>query len=120
DAVHMARCLELAERYRGRTAPNPIVGCVIADARGAVIAEGVHKGPGKRHAEIDALAKLDGNLPRGATLYVNLEPCTHVGRTPACVPVVRAAAPARVVVGTVDPVPGHGGGLAALRRARAP
>lgn len=112
----MARALELAERYRGRTSPNPIVGCVIVNARGEIIAEGAHRGPGTKHAEVVALAKL-GYKARGATLYVNLEPCTHHGRTPPCMPVVRASGVARVVVGSEDPVPGHGGGIEALRRA---
>ncbi len=112
----MARALELAAKYRGRTAPNPIVGCVIVDARGKVLAEGAHKGPGTKHGEIDALAKL-GNKAPGATLYVNLEPCTHHGRTPPCLPVVRDSGVARVVIGSEDPVPGHGGGIEALRRA---
>ena len=116
DASFMARALELAERHRGRTAPNPIVGCVIVGARGEVLAEGAHAGAGKPHAEIVALAKLGGKAP-GATMYVTLEPCTHQGRTPPCVPAVRAAGLARVVVGTEDPVPGHGGGIEALRRA---
>src|SRR4029077_2017946 len=69
DDRYMARCLELAERYRGRTSPNPIVGCVIVK-NGEVLAEGVHKGPGKKHGEADALAKLGGKAP-GATLYCN-------------------------------------------------
>jgi diaminohydroxyphosphoribosylaminopyrimidine deaminase/5-amino-6-(5-phosphoribosylamino)uracil reductase len=112
----MARALELAEKWRGRTAPNPIVGCVIVNARGDVIAEGAHKGPGTKHGEIDALAKLGYKAP-GATMYVNLEPCTHQGRTPPCLPVVRDSGVARVVIGTEDPVPGHGGGIEALRRA---
>jgi diaminohydroxyphosphoribosylaminopyrimidine deaminase / 5-amino-6-(5-phosphoribosylamino)uracil reductase len=116
DAAFMRRVLELAEQQRGRTAPNPIVGCVIVDTRGTVIAEGVHRGPGTKHAEIDALDQLGGKAP-GATLYVNLEPCTHHGRTPPCVPAVKAAGLARVVIGSEDPVPGHGGGLATLRRA---
>ncbi|MBA3819459.1 MAG: bifunctional diaminohydroxyphosphoribosylaminopyrimidine deaminase/5-amino-6-(5-phosphoribosylamino)uracil reductase RibD, partial [Deltaproteobacteria bacterium] len=115
DRVHMARCLALAERYRGRTAPNPIVGSVIVDRTGAVIAEGVHKGPGTDHAEIDALKKLGRQAP-GCTLYVSLEPCNHHGRTPPCAPAVRDAGVARVVIGTEDPVPGHGGGLQLLRR----
>ena len=117
DAAFMARALRLAERYRGRTAPNPIVGCVIVDKRGHVIAEGAHHGSGTRHAEIVALDKLHGKAP-GATMYVTLEPCTHHGRTPPCTPAVKASGVARVVIGTEDPVPGHGGGIEALRRAQ--
>ena len=111
----MRRVLALADGYLGRTAPNPIVGCVIVDARGKVIAEGVHKGPGTKHAEADALAKLRGKAP-GATLYVNLEPCMHQGRTPPCTPLVKAAGVARVVIGSADPIEGHGGGIESLRR----
>ena len=116
DRRFMARALELAERFRGRTAPNPIVGCVIVNKRGEVLAEGAHEGPGTKHGEIAALAKLRYKAP-GATLYVNLEPCTHQGRTPPCLPVVRDSGVSRVVIGTEDPVPGHGGGIEALRRA---
>lgn len=113
----MTRCLELAERHRGRTSPNPIVGCVIVDRAGRVIAEGEHRGPGKDHAEIDALQQLGGKAP-GATLYVNLEPCNHHGRTPPCAPVVRDSGVARVVIGLDDPIDDHAGGAALLRRAR--
>lgn len=116
DAQHMRRALELATKWRGRTAPNPIVGCVIVDARGRVIAEGAHRGAGTKHAEIHALDKLGGKA-KGATMYVTLEPCTHHGRTPPCTPVVQAAGLARIVVGTEDPIDGHGGGMAQLRRA---
>jgi diaminohydroxyphosphoribosylaminopyrimidine deaminase / 5-amino-6-(5-phosphoribosylamino)uracil reductase len=117
DRAHMARCLELAARHRGRTSPNPLVGCVIVDRRGEVIAEGAHRGPGTDHAEIAALRKLAHRAP-GATLYVNLEPCNHHGRTPPCAPAVREAGVARVVIGVEDPVPGHGGGARVLRRGR--
>jgi len=117
DRVHMARCLELAERYRGRTSPNPIVGCVIVDRRGKVVAEGAHPGPGKAHAEIAALKKLNFKA-KGATLYVNLEPCNHQGRTPPCAPVVRDSGVARVVIGMPDPIEGHGGGIAVLKAAK--
>src|SRR5262249_44220220 len=117
DRVHMARCLELAEPYRGRTSPNPLVGCVIVDRGGKVIAEGAHRGPGTDHAEIVALKKLKGKAP-GATLYVNLEPCNHQGRTPPCAPVVRAAGLSRVVVGIEDPIYDHSGGIPVLRRGR--
>jgi diaminohydroxyphosphoribosylaminopyrimidine deaminase/5-amino-6-(5-phosphoribosylamino)uracil reductase len=113
----MRRALELAEQHRGRTAPNPIVGCVIVDRAGKVIAEGAHRGPGMPHGEADALAKLGGKA-RGATMYVNLEPCTHRGRTPPCAPAVIASGVSRVVIGSEDPFPGHGGGIEALRRAK--
>lgn len=116
DREHIARCLELADRHRGRTAPNPLVGCVIVDRAGKVIAEGAHVAPGKDHAEIAALKKLGRKAP-GCTLYVNLEPCNHHGKTPPCAPAVREAGVARVVIGMRDPFPGHGGGLTLLRRA---
>jgi len=113
----MRRCLALARRADGRTSPNPIVGCVIVKA-GRVLAEGWHRGPGMPHAEADALARLGGRS-RGATLYVNLEPCAHTTgrRTAPCTPLVLAAGVRRVVYGTLDPWPGHGGGLKALAAA---
>jgi len=113
---YMARCLELAATYKGRTSPNPIVGCVIVDHEGEIIAEGVHRGPGTDHAEIDALNKL-ARVPAGATMYVNLEPCMHQGRTPPCAPVVRDSGVTRVVIGMEDPIEGHGGGARLLREA---
>jgi diaminohydroxyphosphoribosylaminopyrimidine deaminase/5-amino-6-(5-phosphoribosylamino)uracil reductase len=116
DARFMARALALAERYRGRTSPNPTVGCVIVDRRGRVVGEGAHAGPGTPHAEIIALDRA-GKRARGATMYVTLEPCTHYGRTPPCAPVVRDAGLARVVIGSLDPVRGHGGGLGVVKRA---
>jgi diaminohydroxyphosphoribosylaminopyrimidine deaminase / 5-amino-6-(5-phosphoribosylamino)uracil reductase len=115
DQRWMARCLELAARG-GSTSPNPQVGCVIVSARGRLLAEGWHRGPGTAHAEIDALAAL-GARARGATLYVNLEPCNHVGRTPPCAPVVIAAGLARVVIGAMDPIVAHSGGARRIARA---
>ncbi len=117
DRVHMARCLELAAHHRGRTSPNPIVGCVIVDRSGRVIAEGAHVGPGKDHGERAALRKLKDRA-NGATLYVNLEPCNHQGRTPPCAPLVRDSGVARVVVGCEDPIREHAGGIALLRRGK--
>lgn len=117
DRVHMARCLELAAKHRGRTSPNPIVGCVIVDKRGEVIAEGAHAGPGKDHAERAALRRIKNTAP-GATLYVNLEPCNHHGRTPPCAPLVRDSGVARVVIGCVDPIRAHSGGILVLRKAK--
>lgn len=111
DEMWMRRCLALAELGRGRTAPNPMVGAVVVGADGALLAEGWHRGPGLPHAEVDALAQL-GGVAEGATLYVNLEPCNHFGRTPPCARAVVAAGVARVVFGMRDPIPGHGGGAA--------
>lgn len=116
DNAFMRRAIELAEQYRGRTSPNPIVGCVIVDSHDSILAEGAHRTAGAAHAEVDALAKLGGNA-RDATMYVTLEPCTHHGRTPPCAPAVVASGVSRVVVGSEDPVAGHGGGMALLRQA---
>jgi diaminohydroxyphosphoribosylaminopyrimidine deaminase/5-amino-6-(5-phosphoribosylamino)uracil reductase len=116
DRRLMARCLQLAALAEGRTAPNPMVGCVVTDRRGRILAEGIHRGPGQAHAEIDALAKLGGRA-RGTTLYVNLEPCNHVGRTPPCAPALVVAGVRRVVIGMRDPIAGHGGGAEVLREA---
>lgn len=115
DERWILRCVELGARG-GRTAPNPQVGCVIVSARGRVLAEGWHRGPGTAHAEVDALTKLGGQA-RGATLYVNLEPCDHHGRTPPCAPAVIAAGVRRVVIGALDPIAGHGGGAARIAAA---
>jgi diaminohydroxyphosphoribosylaminopyrimidine deaminase/5-amino-6-(5-phosphoribosylamino)uracil reductase len=116
DEQFMERCLELGDRYRGRTSPNPLVGCVIVNRAGKIIAEGAHAGAGTDHAEIVALKKLKGKAP-GATLYVNLEPCNHQGRTPPCAPVLRDAGLARVVIGLLDPIPEHTGGAELLEQA---
>jgi diaminohydroxyphosphoribosylaminopyrimidine deaminase/5-amino-6-(5-phosphoribosylamino)uracil reductase len=116
DEVCMRRALELAERGRGLTSPNPMVGAVVARA-GAVVAEGFHRQAGEAHAEVEALAAA-GEGARGATLYVTLEPCAHFGRTPPCAPRVAAAGVQRVVAAIVDPDPRVAGrGLALLRRA---
>ena len=116
DDAFMRRALALAEQHRGRTMPNPIVGCVIVGKAGDMLAEGAHERAGDRHAEIVALDQLGGRAD-GATLYVTLEPCTHHGRTPPCTPKVIAAGVARVVIGSVDPIAGHGGGIAQLEAA---
>jgi len=106
DRAHMARALALAERGSFTTTPNPRVGCVIVKD-GAVIGEGWHERAGEAHAEVNALAdaKARGNDPRGATMYVTLEPCNHAGRTPACTDAVQAAGIARVVAAMRDPNP---------------
>lgn len=116
DRAMMQRCLELARSAIGRTAPNPLVGCVIV-ADGEIVGEGFHPKAGEPHAEVFAL-KQAGTRSQGATLYVNLEPCNHYGRTPPCSKAIVEAGLSRVVVGMVDPNPKvAGGGIATLRNA---
>jgi len=116
DRVMMQRCLQLARRALGRTAPNPLVGSVIVQA-GKVVGEGFHPGAGQPHAEVFALRNA-GDRACGATVYVNLEPCNHYGRTPPCSEALIAAGVAKVVVGMVDPNPlVAGGGIMRLRNA---
>lgn len=117
DERWMRRCLELARRAEGRTAPNPMVGCVIVDGRGRLVAEGHHERAGTPHAEAVALAAA-GKRARGATLYVNLEPCRHIRRrrTEPCAPKVAEAGLRRVVLGMGDPIRSHAGGAAWLVR----
>ena len=109
----MDRALELAERGRGTTHPNPIVGAVVV-AGEDVVGEGWHERKGGPHAEVVAL-EAAGERARGATVYVTLEPCAHHGSTPPCVDAVLEAGVVRVVAGQLDPDPAHGGGLEMLR-----
>jgi len=115
DEKWMKRTLRLAEAGRGRTSPNPVVGAVLV-RRGKTVGEGYHARIGEPHAEIVALRQA-GDKARGAVLYVNLEPCTHYGRTPPCVPQVINAGVKRVVIGMEDPNPMvNGKGIEALRK----
>ncbi len=99
----MRRALELAERGHGLVAPNPLVGAVLVRDR-VIVGEGWHTGPGTDHAEVVALAAARDRA-RGSTLYVNLEPCSHFGRTPPCAPRLVEAGVARVVAAAADPNP---------------
>jgi diaminohydroxyphosphoribosylaminopyrimidine deaminase/5-amino-6-(5-phosphoribosylamino)uracil reductase len=119
DLSWMRRALALAARGLGRTSPNPCVGAVLVRA-GRVLGEGWHRQAGKPHAEIEALraAARAGHDPRGATLYVTLEPCCTHGRTPPCTQAILQAGIRRVVVGATDPNPAHAGrAYRILRRA---
>jgi diaminohydroxyphosphoribosylaminopyrimidine deaminase/5-amino-6-(5-phosphoribosylamino)uracil reductase len=98
----MDRALELAERGRGTTYPNPVVGAVVVTPGGNVVGEGWHERAGGPHAEVVAL-RAAGGRASGATLYVTLEPCARFGRTPPCVDAIVGAGVARVVVGARDP-----------------
>ena len=136
----MKRAIALAERARGKTEPNPMVGCVIVDKEGAciracvralaidrsfrsltrthageVVGEGYHPAAGEPHAEVFAL-RAAGNRAEGAVAYVTLEPCNHFGRTPPCSLALVAAGVSKVVVGMVDPNPlVSGSGVDTLR-----
>jgi diaminohydroxyphosphoribosylaminopyrimidine deaminase/5-amino-6-(5-phosphoribosylamino)uracil reductase len=113
--MSLERALELAERGRGTTYPNPVVGAVVA-RDGEVVGEGWHERKGGPHAEVVAL-EVAGERARGGTLYVTLEPCRSFGETPPCTTAVLAAGIARVVVASLDPNPEAGGGLEELRAA---
>lgn len=136
DARHLERALSLAHNAGGRTSPNPLVGAVVVK-HGRLVGEGWHAGPGCDHAEIaaikDALARRGGRRLRGgcsldhsatrlvcagATMYVTLEPCCTVGRTPPCTGAIVAGGFARVIVGAIDPSPAvNGKGIQLLRAA---
>jgi diaminohydroxyphosphoribosylaminopyrimidine deaminase/5-amino-6-(5-phosphoribosylamino)uracil reductase len=113
--VSLERALELAERGRGTTYPNPIVGAVVV-RDGEVVGEGWHHRKGEAHAEVIAL-EAAGERARGATLFVTMEPCKSHGSTPPCTDAVLAAHVAKVVAGSLDPNPKAGGGLEVLRAA---
>jgi diaminohydroxyphosphoribosylaminopyrimidine deaminase/5-amino-6-(5-phosphoribosylamino)uracil reductase len=113
--VSLARALELAERGRGTTHPNPVVGAVV-ERDGEVVAEGWHERKGGPHAEVVALAAA-GERARGATLYVSMEPCAHHGTTPPCTEAIIGAGVTKVVAGALDPNPEARGGFEVLRAA---
>ena len=115
DHAMMRRALELAEKGLYTTTPNPRVGCVIAKNE-KVVGEGWHERAGGPHAEIVALEKAGADAA-GATVYVNLEPCNHQGRTPPCVDALKKAGVKRVVAAMRDPNPQAAGGGAALAAA---
>ena len=116
DYQMMQRCLELARRAAGQTAPNPLVGCtIVRDSQ--IVGEGFHPQAGQPHAEIFAL-QAAGEAARGGTAYINLEPCNHHGRTPPCTEALIAAGIARAIIGMIDPNPLVAGkGIERLRQA---
>ena len=117
DEQFLHRALELARGGIGLTSPNPHVGAVLVDASGVVVGSGSHTYAGVKHAEILAIEEA-GSRARGATLYINLEPCSHQGRTPPCADVVISAGVARVVASMQDPNPEVSGrGFERLRAA---
>lgn len=116
--MFMLRCLDLAEKGRGTVSPNPMVGCVIV-AEGLIIGEGYHTGFGAAHAEIEAIMSVkEKKLLKKSRLYVNLEPCSHYGKTPPCADeIIRLGIP-EVIIGVSDPNPMVSGkGIDKLRQA---
>ena len=110
DESFVRRALELAREGIGLTSPNPCVGAVLVDGNGKIVGTGVHKYETVKHAEVLALEQA-GEKARGATLYINLEPCSHQGRTSPCSDALIAAGIRRVVASMTDPNPqvsGHG------------
>ena len=105
DEKYMQQCLELARKGFGSVRPNPMVGCIVLDKEGNIVSTGYHKKYGDNHAERDALLKLQGNEAEGGTLYVNLEPCSHYGKTPPCVDLIIERKLAKVVIAMRDPNP---------------
>ena len=98
----MKRCILLAKKGIGKVSPNPIVGCVIVH-KGEIIGEGYHKIFGKEHAEVNAINNVkDKSLLKSATLYVNLEPCSHFGKTPPCSDLIIKFKIPKVVIGCID------------------
>lgn len=115
DRAMMQRCLQLASQGIGKTSPNPLVGAIVVQ-EGKIVGEGYHPGVGQPHAEVFALREA-GEKAKGATLYVNLEPCNHYGRTPPCSEAVIQAEIAKVVIGMSDPNATASGGKQRLEEA---
>lgn len=105
---YMKKCIKLARKGEGKTSPNPLVGCVVLDKNGKEIATGYHKEYGAPHAEADALNKV-GDEAQGGTLIVNLEPCSHHGKTPPCSDLIIEKGIKTLAIGMKDPNPNVSG-----------
>ncbi len=118
DELYMRRVLELAELGRGKVEPNPMVGCVIVKEE-RIIGEGWHQKYGEAHAERNAVDQVQNQEDIiGSTVYVNLEPCSHYGKTPPCSNLLIQHQVKRVVVSNIDPNPlVDGGGIRRMRKA---
>ena len=115
---YMKKCIELAKGGEGQTSPNPLVGCVVLDKDGNEISTGFHHKYGENHAERDALLKLTKGEEKGGTLIVNLEPCSHHGKTPPCADLIIERGLKRVVIGMQDVNPiVAGNGIKKLKNA---
>ncbi len=116
DEKYLQECFKLAQKGAGYVSPNPLVGCIIVK-NGKIIGSGYHKQYGKAHAEVNALEEAKNSV-EGATLYVNLEPCIHFGKTPPCTDLIISKGIKKVVVGMRDPNPlVNGNGIRKLKAA---
>ena len=116
DRLAMQECLQLAAKGEGFVSPNPLVGAVLMK-QGKIVARGYHRFFGGPHAEVECLASYHGTF-EDTTLYVNLEPCSHYGKTPPCAELLAASPIPRIVVAMADPNPlVSGRGISRLRRA---
>jgi len=114
----MKKCISLAKKGAGNTSPNPMVGCVILNNNEEIISSGYHHKYGENHAERDALLKLKNGEEKGGVLIVNLEPCSHFGKTPPCADLIIERGLKRVVIGCKDNNPKvNGGGILKLKNA---
>lgn len=100
--TYMKKCFKLALRGEGKTSPNPLVGCVVLNSKGEIISEGFHAKYGENHAERDALLKITPEIANGGTVIVNLEPCSHYGKTPPCADLIIEYGIKKVVTGMRD------------------
>ena len=113
---YMKMCFDLALLGNNKVLPNPMVGCVVLDKNGKLVSKGYHKKYGENHVERDALLNLNNNEAEGGTLYVNLEPCSHYGKTPPCVDLIIEKKIKTVVIAMRDPNP-KVDGISKLRKA---
>ena len=102
DDIYIKRCIQLAQNGQGRVSPNPMVGAVVV-YQDQIVGEGFHQQYGEAHAEVNALKNVPQEILSDCTLYVNLEPCSHFGKTPPCADLIISKGIKRVVVGTLDP-----------------
>jgi diaminohydroxyphosphoribosylaminopyrimidine deaminase/5-amino-6-(5-phosphoribosylamino)uracil reductase len=102
--ILMQKCLELAKKAEGKVSPNPLVGAIVLDKDGQIVGEGYHQKYGEAHAEVNAL-KQAGEKAIGGTLIVNLEPCSHHGKTPPCADLIIEKKIKKLIVGMIDPNP---------------
>lgn len=116
--TYMKECFELARQAEGKTSPNPLVGCIVLNKNGEIISKGFHAKCGENHAERDALLKISPEECKGGTLIVNLEPCSHFGKTPPCADLIIEYGIKKVVIAMrdVNPVV-SGNGIAKLKAA---